>query len=332
MAGRVTIAELARRSGVSKGTVSRALNGYRDVSPATRARVAAVARELGYEPDAGARTLRTRRSMLAGAYLGRCAGDTTQPFFRAVLAGLGERLGARGYGLMVIEGTGDLRPLRRGALDGAVVMCVDPDDPVVTAIAAAGLPAVGVDVELAAHVAADHRGGTALAVRHLARLGHRRIAHVAGILHTLAGRERLAGYRAGLAAAGLPYDPALVATGDFSLAYGAAAGAAVLAAGPTAVVAASDLMAVGVTRAAAARGLRVPDDVSVVGFDDLPLAALVEPGLTTVRQDSGRIGAAAADALVARMQGAEGGRRTVIPVDLTVRASTARREPPESPA
>ena len=226
MPGRVTIAELARRSGVSTGTVSRALNGYRDVSPDTRARVVALARELGYEPDASARTLRTRRSMLAGAYLGRCGDDPSQPFFRAVLAGLGERLAARGYGLMVVEGTGDLRPVRRGALDGAVVMSVDAGDPVVAALAAAGVPTVGVDVELAAHVAADHRGGTALAVRHLAQLGHRRIAHVAGTPHTLAGRERLAGYRAGLEAAGLPYDPALVAAGDFSLASGEAAAAA----------------------------------------------------------------------------------------------------------
>ena len=174
-------------------------------------------------------------------------------------------------------------------------------------------------------------GGTALAVRHLAQLGHRRIAHVAGTPHTLAGRERLAGYRAGLAAAGLPYDPALVAAGDFSLASGEAAAAAVLAARPTAVVAASDVMAVGVTRAAAAHGLRVPDDVSVVGFDDLPLAALVEPGLTTVRQDAGRIGAATADALLARMRGGAGRRRTVVPVGLTVRASTAPRKSPESP-
>ena len=291
----------------------------------------ALARELGYEPDASARTLRTRRSMLAGAYLGRCGDDPSQPFFRAVLAGLGERLAARGYGLMVVEGTGDLRPLRRGALDGAVVMSVDAGDPVVAALAAAGVPTVGVDVELAAHVAADHRGGTALAVRHLAQLGHRRIAHVAGTPHTLAGRERLAGYRAGLAAAGLPYDPALVAAGDFSLASGEAAAAAVLAARPTAVVAASDVMAIGVTRAAAAHGLRVPDDVSVVGFDDLPLAALVEPGLTTVRQDAGRIGAATADALLARMRGGAGRRRTVVPVGLTVRASTAPRKSPESP-
>jgi LacI family transcriptional regulator len=321
MARRVTIADVARRGGVSKGTVSRALNGYADVSATTRDRIVAVARELGYEPDAPARSLRTRRALLVAAYLGRCGDDASHPFFRPVLAGLSARLRAAGYGLMVVEGTGDLRHVRRGGLDGAVLMSVDADDPLVGALAAAGIPCVGVDVPLAAHVAADHRGGTALAVRHLARLGHRRIAALAGSPGTLAGRERLDGYRAGLDAAGLPFDPALVAVGDFSAASGEAGARALLPAGPTAIVAASDLMAVGATRALLAAGLRVPEHVSVVGFDDLPLAALVQPALTTVRQDPGRIGAAAADAVLARIEGAPG-RRTTVPVELMVRASS----------
>lgn len=321
MAGRVTIAELARRSGVSKGTVSRALNGYPDVRPATRARIAALARELGYEPDAPARSLRTRRTRLVAAYLGRCGDDASHPFFRPVLAGLSARLREAGHGLMVVEGTADLRPVRAGGLDGAVLMSVDLDNPLVAALAGAGVPCVGVDVALDAHVAGDHRGGTALAVRHLARLGHRRIAAIAGTPHTLAGRERLDGYRAGLAAAGLPYDPALVAVGDFSAASGEAAARALLPAAPTAVVAASDLMAVGATRALLAAGRRVPADVSIVGFDDLPLATLVRPELTTVRQDPERIGAAAADAVLERI-GGEPGHRTTVPVELMVRASS----------
>ena len=321
MARRVTIADLARRSGVSKGTVSRALNGYEDVSPATRARIAALARELGYEPDAPARSLRTRRSMLVAAYLGRCGEDASHPFFRPVLAGLSARLRATGYGLMVVEGTADLRHVRRGGIDGAVLMSVDADNPLVAALAAAGIPYVGVDVELPAHVASDHRGGTAMAVGHLAQLGHRRIAAIAGHQHTLAGRERLEGYRAGLAAAGLAYDPALVAVGDFSAASGEAAARQLLPAAPTAIVAASDLMAVGATRALVAAGLRVPEDVSVVGFDDLPLATLVRPELTTVRQDPARIGAAAADAVLERIEG-EPANRTTVPVELVVRASS----------
>jgi LacI family transcriptional regulator len=291
------------------------------VSAATRDRIVAVARELGYEPDAPARSLRTRRALLVAAYLGRCGDDVSHPFFRPVLAGLSARLRAAGYGLMVVEGTGDLRHVRRGGLDGAVLMSVDADNALVGALAAAGIPCVGVDVPLAAHVAADHRGGTALAVRHLAHLGHRRIAALAGSPGTLAGRERLDGYRAGLDAAGLPFDPALVAVGDFSAASGEAGAHALMPAAPTAIVAASDLMAVGATRALLAAGLRVPEHVSVVGFDDLPLAALVRPALTTVRQDPGRIGAAAADAVLARIEGAPG-TRTTVPVELMVRASS----------
>src|SRR5215212_2523208 len=140
MAGRVTITEVARRSGVSKGTVSRALNGYPDVSPATRARIAALAHELGYEPDAPARSLRTRRTRLVAAYLGRCGDDPSHPFFRSVLAGLSARLREAGQGLMVVEGTGDLRPVRAGGLDGAVLMSVDAENPLVAAVAAAGVP------------------------------------------------------------------------------------------------------------------------------------------------------------------------------------------------
>jgi LacI family transcriptional regulator len=318
---RVTIADLARRSGVSKGTVSRALNGYEDVSPATRARIAALARELGYEPDAPARSLRTRRSLLVAAYLGRCGEDASHPFFRPVLAGLSARLRATGYGLMVVEGTADLRHVRRGGIDGAVLMSVDTDDPLVAALAAAGIPAVGVDVGLPAHVASDNRGGTAMAVRHLAQLGHRRIAAIAGNQRTLAGRERLEGYRAGLTAAGLAYDPALVAVGDFSATSGEAAAAQLLPAAPTAIVAASDLMAVGATRALVAAGVRIPEEMAIVGFDDLPLATLVRPELTTVRQDAARIGAAAADAVLERIEG-EPGNRTTVPVELIVRASS----------
>jgi LacI family transcriptional regulator len=322
MAGRVTIAELARRSGVSTGTVSRALNGYHDVSPATRERVARLARELAYEPDGPARTLRTGRSLLVAAYLGRCGTDVSHPFFRPVLAGLSARLRAAGYGVMDVEGTDDLGHVRRGGIDGAVLMSIDPDHPLIAVLDAAGIPCVGIDVSLPTHVAADNRGGTELAVRHLAQLGHRRIAATQS---TLAGRERLEGYRAGLAAERLPYDPALVAFGDYSAASGEAAAAQLLPAAPTAIVAASDLMAIGVTRALTATGRRVPEDVSVIGFDDLPVAALVRPELTTVRQDPMRIGAAAADALLARMDGDAAGRRTTIPVELMVRASTARQ-------
>src|SRR5688500_9884134 len=122
---RVTLAELARRSGVSKGTVSRALNGYPDVNAATRARIVALARQLGYEPDAPARSLRTRRTRLVAAYLGRCGDDASHPFFRPVLAGLSARLRDADHGLMVVEGTRDLRHVRAGGVDGAVLMSVD---------------------------------------------------------------------------------------------------------------------------------------------------------------------------------------------------------------
>ena len=325
MDGRVTIAELARRSGVSKGTVSRALNGYDDVNPATRERITQLARELGYEPDGPARALRTRRSLLVAAYLGRCGTDLSQPFFRPVLAALSTRLRAAGYGVMDVEGTADVGHIRRGGLDGAVVMSMDPDNPLIAALDAAGIPCVGVDVAIAAHVAADNRGGTALAVRHLAQLGHRRIAAIAGIQTTLAGRERLEGYRTGLAAELLPYDPALVAFGDYSAASGEDAVARLLPVGPTAIVAASDLMALAALQAIWDSGLQPGKDVAVVGFDDLEAAALAHPPLTTIRQDRQALGTLAATRVIELIEHADApAGTTLLPVELVVRASSAR--------
>jgi LacI family transcriptional regulator len=191
------------------------------------------------------------------------------------------------------------------------------------------LPCVGVDVELVGpateFVASDNKSGIALAMGHLQELGHRRIATITGLLDTLPGADRLRAYRAGVQALGLAYRDEYVAYGDFYVDSGHSAMVKLLALPepPTAVVAASDLMALGAMRAVDEAGLSVPHDVSVVGFDDIQLAGHVHPSLTTLRQDKGGLGAEAGRALMALIDG-EGDvpDAVTLPVELIVRGST----------
>ena len=334
----VDIRDVALRSGVSAATVSRALNGRPDVSAATRARVEAVAAELGYLPNSQARALVRRRSDIVGLLW-----DTTylstkgrHPFLQDVLVGLKTALSETGYSLLLLSPQrGDVsaftRTAAQHALDGVALMSVDDHLPAVEALVASGRPCVGLDLpvtgERASWVTSDNDRGGALVAEHLLGLGHRRIATITGPQHLQPARERYDGFCTALAAAGLPLDPELAVPGDFFLASGEAAMRRLLAldAPPTAVFAAGDEMALGAVRALVAAGRRVPADVSVVGYDDLEAAALVPPGLTTVAQDPFAIGRAAVELLLELMLGAGPApppRR--LPGHLVVRGSTAR--------
>ena len=204
---RVTIRQLARLSGVSIGTVSRALNGYSDVNPDTRERIVRLAQELDYTPAAAARSLVTQRSHLIGVFLETGEGHPDpfgNPFFYEVLVGLKNAIGAGGYDLLLFaserpgNGYGDhsfLKRARHHNVAGVVLMDVAPEDPEVRRLVRSDLPCVGVDVELVGpateFVISDNKSGIALAMRHLHELGHRRIATITGLLDTAPGAERL---------------------------------------------------------------------------------------------------------------------------------------------
>jgi LacI family transcriptional regulator len=338
----VTIRELARLSGVSVGTVSRALNGYPDVRDDTRERIMRLAEELDYTPQAAARTLVTRRSHVVGIFLetGADHPHLQHPFFHQVLVGIKDRLGAAGFDLLLFaseepgNGYGTHSYLKRcnhHRVDGAVLMGVPAGDPEVERLARSSLPCVSVDVEFqgphSSWVSSDNRQGADLAVQHLKECGHTRIAHIAGPLETTPGRERLTGFRRAIEAAGLGYSDELVVYGDFYYDSGKAAMDKLLALRepPTAVYAASDMMAMGAMRAIQAAGLSVPDDVAVVGFDDIDVAAMAHPPLTTVRQEKAQLGELAAEALLRQMdEGANGQLETslTLPVTLVAREST----------
>ncbi len=270
---RVTIRQLARASGVSIGTVSRALNGYADVNPETRERIMRLARELDYTPAAAARSLKTQRSHVIGVFLETGEGhpDLQHPFFHEVLVGLKNSIGAGGLRPAAVRLRASRQRLRQPRLPQALpatttsrarsLMGADPEDPEVRRLVRSELPTVGVDVELdgpaTTFVICDNTDGAAKAVRYLHSLGHRRIATITGLLEKRPGADRLRGYRQALQATGLAYRDEYVAYGDFYVESGRRAMADLLSLDepPTAVFAASDMMALGAIRAAGDAGL-----------------------------------------------------------------------------
>jgi LacI family transcriptional regulator len=321
------------------------------VSAATRERVLETARSLDYAPSAAARTLVKRRSQLIGVVLftGRERPDIGHPFFQDVLVGLKHGIGSRGYDVLLfateqpgssLEGTHSyLRRARHHHVDGIVLMGVDRLDPEVTKLLDAEIPLIGVDLDVtgatATFVASDNVGGARLAVRHLHELGHRRIATIAGPQDSKPGADRLVGFHAELQALGLQSRPEYEQVGDWYTESGEEATRALLALPepPTAIFAAADLMAVGAMKVAREAGLNVPDDLAVVGFDDIQLASLIDPALTTIRQDKVGLGRAAAWALLKQIENPElTSAALTLPVELVVRTSSGGTREEEAPA
>jgi LacI family transcriptional regulator len=336
-----TIQELAARTGVSVATVSRALNGSPEVSEATRERILRLAHELDYTPSAAARTLVSRRSHVVGVILETGPGhpDLLHPFFQEVLVGLKHGAGAKGYDLLLFatdepgNGFGGTHSYLRRAghhgVDGVVVMGFDGRDPEMRKLTDSGLPCMAIDADpggdRTGYVMSQNRQGAAQAVRHLYELGHERIATVTGPTSMLPGEDRLTGYREELARLGLPVRDDYVLEGDFydESGYRATRRLLELDEPPTALFAASDLMAAGALRAAHDLGVAVPEGLAIVGFDDIALAALIQPSLTTVRQNMKAIGKAAAEALGEMIDDPEAApARVLVPTQLIVRSSS----------
>jgi LacI family transcriptional regulator len=310
------------------------------VADETRERVLAAALELDYMPTAAARTLVTKRSYVVGVvlYTGQEHPDIQHPFFQEVLVGLKHSVGARKYDLLLFStedgenGFGNREYLKRSRhhhVDGVVLMGVDGRDPAVRELVGSRIPCVAVDLDVVGprtgYVMSDNERGAELAVEHLYELGHRRIAHITGLMTTKPAADRLLGYRAAIGRLGLPYRDDFVQEGDFYVESGYAATKALLDGPepPTALFAASDLMAVGAMQAGHERGLEVPGDLAVVGFDDIQIAPLVRPGLTTLRQDKAGLGGAAGEALIRMIEDpAVTPPILTLPVELVVRDSS----------
>jgi LacI family transcriptional regulator, galactose operon repressor len=325
---RPTIRDVAEQAGVSIATVSRVLNDRADVSVETRERVREVARSVGYTADPAARALATQRTRLVGVVVGDNAGhrDLSLVFFGKVLAAISRRLAHGEYEalLQAIDGGVQHR------FDAAILIGLDGDDPLVAELSRRDIPLVGVDIRISggrsAFVGSDHADGVRLALAHLYALGHRRIAHLAGAANTLAGADRIAAFRREADRLGLALSDEYVREGDFSSASGYRETCSLLALPerPTAIVAASDLMALAALQAIRDVGLEPGTDVAIVGFDDLEAAALAHPPLTTIRQDRQELGTVAAERAIELIEDAEATPPpTVLPVELVVRGSSA---------
>lgn len=340
---RPTSADVAARAGVSRTTVSFVLNQRPDsqISPSTWRRVEEAARELGYYAHGPARQLAAGASLTLGLVLCQTPEQVaTDALLAETLLGVTAAARAGGYRVLVeplTPGEGSYAELLRSQrTDGLIVSGPRVDDAELAAIVDEGFPIVlqghRADLPMPS-VDVDNRAGARGAVEHLLGLGHRRIGCVtnASLAYTAAA-ERLGGYRDALEAAGLPFDETLVREGDFDPASGHRATADLLSSGRvTALFVASDIVAFGALRAIREAGLRVPDDVSVVGFDDIPLAEHFDPPLTTVRLPAHSLGVAAGQALVDRVEGRPVAPRTLLPTQLVVRDSSAAPRRLEGP-
>jgi LacI family transcriptional regulator len=331
--GRASIHDVAQRAGVSVTTVSHALNRTRFVSDAARAKVEEAAHALGYVPSQVARGLKHNTTRT----LGMLVPNNSNPYFAEIIRGVEHHCFAAGYSLLLCNSNDDaerqadhLRVLAERRVDGLVLVASGDDAAIVSCCKDLRLPLVLVDREIdsidADLIEVDHAAGGELATAHLLSLGHARVACIGGPADLRPSQQREAGWRRALAAAGVKPRADELVRGDFGPQGGAAAMHRLLesARPPSAVFVCNDLMAIGALHAAHAEGIAVPGALSVVGFDDIELAAYTHPPLTTVAQPKEAIGTGAAGLLLERLRaGRSAARRLILQPELRVRASSA---------
>jgi LacI family transcriptional regulator len=336
----VTLKDVAARVGVHPATASRALNPETRilVSEETTRRVLEAADSLGYRPNPLARSLRTRRSHTVGVLIP----DLNNPLFPPIVRGLDDRLAEAGYVALIGNTDGDderervvFEQMRARHVDGFVLATAHLRSPLLAEAASAELPVVLMN-RLAEDysfpsVSVDNERGIRMSVTHLAALGHRRIAHIAGPQDLSTGLSRYRGYLAAMAASGLPADPGLVVfAGAFSVQEGLRCCRELLELPErcTAVAAGNDMLALGCYAALDAAGLSCPGDLSIVGFNDMPFIDLLRPPLTTVRFPHYQVGTEAAQLLLERIGGTSGPVKILyLAPEFITRGSTTRAAP-----
>lgn len=327
--------DVAKLANVSFMTVSRVINGSPKVRPETRDRVLRAIEELSYIPNAAARALNSKRSRNIGIVFPRKEYLLIAPFCVELSVELESRLKDRGYHLFLgslsnEEGPGDLPGLfGEGKVDGLILFAPEPENEGIARLGASRLPFVVVfgrsEDGSFSYVDSDNRLGTSLLMAYLCDLGHRRIAFVSGSLKEKNASDRLSQYRAELEGRGIAYDEGLVRNGDWSLerGYGAFRSLMGLSSPPTAIFFSNDQMAIGAIKAAHDLGIRIPEDVSITGYDDIQYASFLTPPLTTIRQDIAAVGDKAADLILDQVEGRGGQGHAVLNPQLVVRESCA---------
>jgi DNA-binding LacI/PurR family transcriptional regulator len=328
-----TIDDVAAAAGVSKATVSRVISGtFTHIRPETRRRVEEAIAALNYRPSAVARSLSSSRTFTVGMLVS----DVANPFYGDVIHGVEDEAITAGYNVLLANtnynlerGLALIRSLIDRRADGVLIMSSSASDAWLEELARAAMPAVVLDwarrdIDAVSCVEVDFRPGIVEATAHLLALGHRRLGHVAGPLNLKTSRDRRDAFLDALEAGGVARGRVLVATGELTIEGGREAWCLMREERhtPTAVFCANDLMALGVLSAARAEGLRVPGDLSIIGLDDIWLAAQFDPPLTTVALPRYEIGALSMRMLLDLLRGASPERRTVS-TSLVLRKSTA---------
>jgi LacI family transcriptional regulator len=328
-----TLEEIAKHAGVSRSTVSRVMNDHPSVDDETRARVLSVAERLNYQPNMAARSLAAGRTRILGLVIPMGVSALfTDPYFPLLIQGISSACSANDHSVMlwIAEPEYERRTIRQalqgGMIDGVILASALMDDPMLEALRKRGLPFMLVGRHPTdnhvSYVDVDNRSAARDMVSYLIRLGYERIATITGPKNMIAGADRLQGYLTALQERRIERDADLIVEADFTEEGGYVAMQRLLPFAPDAVFAASDAMAVGAFRALRDAGKRVPDDIAVTGFDDVPFAARMDPPLTTVRQPIQHMGAVAAETLINMISHPDGQpRRVLLPTELIVRAS-----------
>jgi LacI family transcriptional regulator len=326
--------DVAEQAGVSVTTVSHVINNSRPVNPETRSRVEQAMQVLGYHPNVVARSLRRGKTNTIGVILP----DNTNPYFAEVVRGIEDSSFSKGYSVMLCNSDNDLdkehlytNVLIEKQVDGIIFVAAGLSEENINNLRIRGVPSVLVDRQVPGvkldSVFADNQAGGFVATNHLIGLHHTSIACITGPEGVRSSSERIAGYQQALEAAGIPVNPDWVVEGDFQYQSGFSAAQQLLNGGetPSAFFACNDLMAIGVYRYAHEHQLRIPEDISIIGFDDIRLAEFTNPPLTTIRQSKAEMGSQAAELLLARIaNGNLAIRQEVVSVQLVERASTAK--------
>jgi DNA-binding LacI/PurR family transcriptional regulator len=330
-----TIYDIAKKTGFSITTVSRALNNYPDVAAKTKKLILDAVEEMDYYPNSIARSLTTKKSWTLGVIFIEDLGvGIKHPFFSAVIQSFKQQVEDFGYDIIFLsQYVGSEKKsyldhaLHRG-VDGIIVVCSNYDNPEVQNLMASNIPSVVIDLHSnkSSVVYSDSFSGSELAVNHLYSLGHRKIAHISGHTKTFAGTERLRGFVEAVNKLNLTIPSTFIVEGGFFSyedGYDAMKVLLELKDRPTAVFVAGDMMALGAISAVKEVGLNVPEDISIVGFDDIEIAKYTTPKLTTVRQDTDLIGENAAKVLLDQINDNNKVYSAVtVPVELINREST----------
>lgn len=327
-----TIADIAEAAGVSRATVSLALNGKPGVALQTRQRIMEIAEKLNYQPNASAKGLALQKTQALGVIVP----DIGSPFYAELVRGVEQEASANGYHLILCTTAGKLskeelylRLLGERRVDGMILMTPRGDEETIRRVQGEEFPLVVVDRDIQAadevvEVIVDNLHGALAATEHLIGLGYQRIGFINGIPEIQASRDRLRGYRLALQEHGIVPHDSWICTGDFQEEGGYQCMQKLLNINPSldAIFAASDLMAIGAIKTIREVRKQIPDDIAIIGFDDIPLAAHLDPPLTTVRQPMAEMGAMACRLLLQLTRG-EGvlQRKAILQTELVIRAS-----------